>query len=52
MKKGDYIILLAENSKTAEHELLLQCMECYGVNSLRNLTEEQMKEFWSRCAHS
>lgn len=43
--KDTYIKLLAKSSETRNHELVLDCMNHYGVNCTRELTERQLVEF-------
>ena len=45
MSKSDYILLLGNNSKTKDHELIEQCLDYYNVNGTRELTENQLEEF-------
>lgn len=40
-----YIKMLAKASLTPQHEMILECLEYYGVYGTRELTEEQLKEF-------
>ena len=45
MTVNDYIRLLAKNSKTANHELIEECIMYYGVCGTQELNEQQVKEF-------
>lgn len=40
-----YIKLLASASKTQGHELIEECLSCYGVIGIRELTRQQLKDF-------
>lgn len=40
-----YIKLLANASKTKNHELIEECLACYGVIGIRELTRQQIKDF-------
>lgn len=40
-----YIKLLADASKTQGHELIEECLACYGVIGIRELTRQQIKDF-------
>lgn len=43
--KCKYIAILAKDSKTDSHELVLECMNYYGVNCTKDLSQEQLEEF-------
>lgn len=45
MTKDEYLEILACNSKTDEHELILECMDNYNVSSTERLTLEQIAKF-------
>ena len=40
-----YIQHLADHSCTPQHELILECLEHYGVFGTRELIEQQVREF-------
>lgn len=42
---NEYVKRLANGSRTEKHELLEECMEYFGVFGIKELTEEQVKEF-------
>lgn len=42
---NDYIKLMGEKSRTENHELIEECLTHYGVHGVKELTEEQVKEF-------
>ena len=44
--KWDYVALISSVSSPSG-DLLLKLMDLYGANSLQELTEEQVKEFWN-----
>ena len=43
--RSKYIKMLAQASETEEHELVLECMNHYGVNCTQDLSQEQLEEF-------
>ena len=45
LDKDTYLQLLAENSKTKQHELIVECMDRYQVNNTQDLTLEQLVKF-------
>lgn len=45
LDKNTYLDLLAENSKTKQHELIVECMDKYNVNNTQDLTLEQLVKF-------
>lgn len=45
MKKDDYIRLISSNSNKYGDKLLL-LMDKYNKNNLRDITLEEVKEFW------
>ena len=45
MERRDYLRLLAENSRTRNHELIEECLNQYGVYGTSEITEEQLREF-------
>ena len=45
LDKNTYLELLAENSKTKQHELIVECMNRYQVNNTQDLTLEQLVKF-------
>lgn len=45
MTKDEYLEILACNSKTDEHELILECMDNYNVSNTEKLTLEQIAKF-------
>lgn len=40
-----YIQLLASASNTRNHELIVECIDFYGVNGVKELSEHQLREF-------
>lgn len=44
-EKEKYIQILADGSRTPQHELILECLESYGAYGTRELTEEQLRDF-------
>lgn len=42
---NEYVKMLANGSRTENHELIEECLGYYGVNGVQELTEEQVKEF-------
>lgn len=42
---NEYVKMLANGSRTESHELIEECLEYYGVDGVKELTEEQVKEF-------
>lgn len=45
MSKYNLIMLLGNNSKTEEHELILECMDAYKKVSTMELTTEELYKF-------
>ena len=43
--RNRYIELLASNSVTEHHELVLECMNFYKVNCTNDLSELQLRHF-------
>ena len=47
MTVDDYIRGLADKSQHRDHELILACLEHFGVLGTAELTLEQAAEFWA-----
>lgn len=45
LTKDQYLEILALNSKTNRHELILECLDEYDVSSTEKLTLEQLSKF-------
>lgn len=45
MNKDYYVKLLAKKSTSTRNELLLECLDHYNANGIRQLTECQLAEF-------
>ena len=43
--RSKYITILAKASETEAHELVLECMNYFGVNSTRALETWQLRHF-------
>ena len=43
--RSRYINALAQASETDEHELVLECMNHYGVSCTQDLSQEQLENF-------
>lgn len=46
MTVDDYIRRLADQSQRRDHELVLACLEHFGVMGTSELTLEQAAEYW------
>ncbi|MDD3253094.1 MAG: hypothetical protein PHV18_11090 [Lachnospiraceae bacterium] len=46
MTVSDYLRRLAERSRTPQHELVLECLEHFGLCGTQELTLEQAAEWW------
>ena len=47
MTVSDYVEKMAAASKTPQHEVILECLEWFGLYGVKDLTLEQAGEFWS-----
>ena len=46
MTVDDYIRRLADHSQHRDHELVLACLEHFGIRGTSELTLEQAAEWW------
>lgn len=46
MTVGDYVSRMESESKTARNEVIEECLQCFGLSGIRDLTLEQVAEFW------
>ena len=46
MTVSEYLDRMAASSKTAQHEVIEECLRYFGLNGTRELTLEQAAEYW------
>ena len=48
MTVSEYIDLLARRSNSGQHELIVDCLEFHGITGTKELTLEQIAEYYQK----